>query len=446
MASSAGQRKTNPPDRLIDQLQQGVPIKNNIPIMSNQESNKSVSETTKETTLTDLMDMMKQFQEEIRSSQNARFDLLDDQFKVIQNNLNQHDTRIAKVEKNVSTLHKNQMDQQTAVKICQDKLLSVSTEIGTLKEAVKLLQVNVPAFFNPALSSTSIPVTTMSAASVSPTSNRPPDVRSGTTVYDSVRPSFMSSTERMQDVVSEFSGVLKEVHPERFLNELANYFENSYFTDVQKLNAVQRRLKNHAYMWYDSLIPSPESYEEFVKCFRQQFWSIDIQRRVHDDVVRPYQYRSPTGLATHAIMWITKAKYLDPPIHQMSLVSTIIQHYPSSLAIAIRGRGPKTTSELISVLTEFENTVSFWDQPPPEQYQNHGRQNVQHQNNQRQNNQPFYNQSRGGDNPQPNRGRFQNHNRRFNDSQENQRQPPLSPQRPHVHQLDVSENENGSPQ
>jgi len=145
-------------------------------------------------------------------------------------------------------------------------------------------------------------------------------------------------------------------------------------------------------MWYDSLIRSPESYEEFVKCFRQQFWSIDIQRRVYDDVVRPYQYRSPIGLATHAIMWITKAKYLDPPINQMSLVSTIIQNYPSSLAIAIRGRGPKTTSELISVLTEFENTVSFWDEPSLEQYQNNGRLNIQHQNNQRQNNQPFYNQ------------------------------------------------------
>jgi len=116
-------------------------------------------------------------------------------------------------------------------------------------------------------------------------------------------------------------------------------------------------------MWYDSLIPSPTSYDEFTRYFRQQYWSTDIQRRVYDDIFRPYQYRSSTGLATHAIMWITKAKYLDPPIQQLSLVSTIIQHYPSSLAIAIRGRGPKTTGELIAVLTEFENTTSFWEQP-----------------------------------------------------------------------------------
>lgn len=40
----------------------------------------------------------------------------------------------------------------------------------------------------------------------------------------------------MSDVVSEFTEVLKDVHPEWFLNELANYFENSYFADTQKLN------------------------------------------------------------------------------------------------------------------------------------------------------------------------------------------------------------------
>jgi len=166
---------------------------------------------------------------------------------------------------------------------------------------------------------------------------------------------------------------------------------------------------------------------------------------VYDDVVRPYQYRSPTGLATHAIMWIAKAKYLDPPIHQLSLVSTIIQHYPSSLAIAVRGRGPKTTGELIAVLTEFENTVSFWDQPPFEQYQNNGRQNVQYPNNPRPNNQPQYNQPRENGNSQQNRGRFHNNNRRSDDSRNNHpRQTPRSPHQPRLQQLDISENENGS--
>lgn len=133
-------------------------------------------------------------------------------------------------------------------------------------------------------------------------------------------------------------------------------------------------------------------------------------------------------------MWITKAKYLNPPIHQQSLVSTIIQHYPSPLAIAVRGRGPKTTSELITVLTEFESTSSVWDQAQPNQ----------RQNNQRTDHQPSYNQSRGNGNVPNNRGRFQNNGRRFDGSRNNQHQSPSSSDQHHIQQLNVSENENGS--
>jgi len=132
MASSAGQRNTNPPERLIDQVLQVAPT-----IMPTTEPNNSLSETTEEVTLADLVVMMKQMQEETRNTQKARFDRLDDQFKVIQNNLSQHDTRISKVEKNVSALHKNQVEQQATVKSCQEKMVSVSTDVETLKEAVK---------------------------------------------------------------------------------------------------------------------------------------------------------------------------------------------------------------------------------------------------------------------------------------------------------------------
>jgi len=64
MASSAGQRKTNPPKRLIGQVLQGAPT-----IMPTQETNNSLSEPGKEVTLTDLMAMMKQSQEKTRISQ-----------------------------------------------------------------------------------------------------------------------------------------------------------------------------------------------------------------------------------------------------------------------------------------------------------------------------------------------------------------------------------------
>lgn len=79
------------------------------------------------------------------------------------------------------------------------------------------------------------------------------------------------------------------------------------------------------------------------------------------------------------MQWIAGAKYLTPPIDPIDLVSTIIQHYPTSLSMALRGRGPRDTNELLAVLTEFEESTSFCEN---RRGANGPRQNVQqnHQN------------------------------------------------------------------
>lgn len=146
-------------------------------------------------------------------------------------------------------------------------------------------------------------------------------------------------------------------------------------SEDQRLNAVQCCLTKDAKIWYDSLMPSPISYDEFVNSFREQFWSMDIQRRMYDDIFRPFKFTSISGLNTHAMLWITKAKYLNPPISQLSLINIITQHYPYHLAIAIRGREPKTTNEFLSILSEFENINPFCDQPQSGQVANSPRNN-----------------------------------------------------------------------
>lgn len=68
-----------------------------------------------------------------------------------------------------------------------------------------------------------------------------------------------------------------------------------------------------------------------------------------------------SGIAAHAMEWIAKIKYVTPPIDPFYIVGVIIQHYPSTLGMAIRGRYPTTTNELLAILTEFEESRSFCD-------------------------------------------------------------------------------------
>jgi len=234
--------------------------------------------------------------------------------------------------------------------------------------------------------------------------------------------SFFGSQERLNDAVSEFSGRARSTHPEHFIRQLDVYFENVPMSADQQLISAQRRLGGDARLWYDSLIPTPVSYTDFRTLFRQRFWSAATQRKTRNEVFRPFQYTRYDGLATHAMQWIAGAKYLSPPIDPIDLVSTIIQHYPLPLSMALRGRGPRDTNELLAVLTEFEESTSFCEQ-------HHDNNRPRQSNNQA----SSQDERRGQDNRPGHRGGY---NRGYQ-----QRNQPQAPPNAPVHQLNVSGNE-----
>jgi len=123
------------------------------------------------------------------------------------------------------------------------------------------------------------------------------------------------------------------------------------------------------------------------------------------------------------MQWIAGAKYLSPPIDPVDLVSTIIQHYPLPLSMALRGRGPRDTNELLAVLTEFEESTSFCEQ------------RYDHNRPRRPDNVPIpQDERRGQDNRQGYRGGYNNRGYQ-------QRNQPQAPPNAPVNQLNVSGNE-----
>lgn len=190
------------------------------------------------------------------------------------------------------------------------------------------------------------------------------------TNLSSILSTSMNQSERLLDIVSEFTGKRHDLHPEKFLSQLDQYFQYHLPSNEQQIELFQRRLTGNARVWFDSLMPIPSLYIEVKSLFRQQFWSAATQRKIRNEIFQPYQYRSSSGIAAHAMSWIAKAKYLSPPMDQFDLVGIIIQHYPSVLGMAIRGRGPQTTNELLSILTEIEESTSFCDIPNPRQTDN----------------------------------------------------------------------------
>lgn len=404
---SAGKRITRPPNRLIDQVLQPEVVHSPDTNMANNDKISSANgandtsimvsgQSAPRTQAPDdpVQEMLKKImagmqtearktktnmetmQAEARSTREemtSRFDQCLERWQMV-------DTRLAKVEDEQIRLENQVVQQERVVQLNTSRISVLEDEVATIRNDLCRLTIHPTR--------TSCNHDTIQKPPTLPTA-APPDVSAGFQSFAGVTipPSstinpmcsqatlnttgqgystFFGSQERLNDAVSEFSGQNRSIHPEHFIRQLEIYFETVPMSANQQLISAQRRLSGDARLWYDSLIPTPTNYRDFRVLFRQRFWSAATQRKTRNEVFRPFQFTRYDGLATHAMQWIAGAKYLSPPIDQSDLVSTIIQHYPIPLSMALRGRGPRDTNELLAVLTEFEESTSFCEQRPEE--------------------------------------------------------------------------------
>lgn len=161
--------------------------------------------------------------------------------------------------------------------------------------------------------------------------------------------------EKFTDLVPEFNGHLMPLHPEAFLTEVHEYFQFQEVPDYFKINIVKRRLVGEAKQWFSALTPPPNTFTEFTELFRQHFWSYNRQLIIRNELPRPYTHRNTSTLQKHAIDWINKAKYLNPPIETEALIFQILSHFPDIVSSPLRILRIKTVNDLIDHLSYAEH-------------------------------------------------------------------------------------------
>lgn len=251
---ATGKRHTRPPDRLIDRLLES----GNQKMSSNTQSHTTLgsvdptpttpSANKPEISLADLFGFMK----EAKEKNKQRFDQLDKCISGFSQRQDAVEARASKIEKNVSTLHRISQDQATTIS-------RIDQDVNVLKDVIKKLQTSDTIVSPPIptlLDSTNI-VLDNTTTSRLPTNLTMPSILS----------SSINQSERFFDVVSEFTGKRQNLHPERFLSQLDQYFQCFCLSDEQRIEFFQCRLAGDAHVWYDSLMPIPSSYDELKSLF-----------------------------------------------------------------------------------------------------------------------------------------------------------------------------------
>lgn len=213
--------------------------------------------------------------------------------------------------------------------------------------------------------------------------------------------------------IPTYDGNLYPMHPEEFLNRVDQYFLMHPIPDQVKINLISEKFIEKAHLWYTTLIPPPSQYQDFLVLFRDQFWSSSLQRSIRNELYRPYIHRDFSNMQEHAMDWISRARYLNPPIEQSEMIEEIISHFSYNVTLALRGLRITTTNELIQQLSSLQRTHAF-----------------NHHNNNNSNSNHFNNPSHQNSNNYSHRQQNQNRYPPRPNNQSNSRNPNSPPPNP----------------
>lgn len=295
---SAGKRETRPPDRLIDSLFQ--PDKINMPLTTNTTTSNPTSTTstipTTSTTMVhttsvgtmsvskpkpsateppkkepSVQSLLQQMMTKMSENQSRT----EEQLKALHQKADEGsahcihryqltDPRLTKLE-DESVLVESHMSQQITTNQCTDnRLTTLEIEMIQMRKEISRISSQQPMSTNHdlsqilkpnVLSSTTVPTNLSSQNNVSSVTPQG-QTNHFVNTFDSQKSSFQVQ-ERFQDTVSEFSGQIKVMHPQKFIGQVDAYFDSVFVSPPQQLISAHRRLVGDAQIWYESLIPSP---------------------------------------------------------------------------------------------------------------------------------------------------------------------------------------------
>jgi len=290
---------------------------------------------------------------DVRSELKSDFASLSDRMSLLEG----QSARLAALETSVQKLQITHSKSSSIPPVVTQSLLEINSpkkakfSFGPqLSSSTFTTQTNpVSTNFHPSVSDNHIP----SSSNPTNTSFKLPPLLNQ---FSSFNNSSILSQEKYSECIPEFNGYLTPIHPEAFLVEINDYFQFQDIPDFLKINMIRRRMIGDAKQWFNALTPPPNTFHEFVELFRQHFWSYSKQIMTRNDLSRPYSHRDTSTLQKHAIEWINKAKYLNPPIENETLIFQILSHFPETVASPLRILRIKTLNELIDHLSYAEHS------------------------------------------------------------------------------------------
>jgi len=119
---------------------------------------------------------------------------------------------------------------------------------------------------------------------------------------------------------------------------------------------IKNSLMGHCAAWHDMYIEgSNVTYEEFRRLFLEQYWDARKQAEIRNRIMNgSYNPRKDGNTSEYFMKMAQLAKFLDPPIGPLELISIVAGHFPSDLRSAIIVSRPSLLKETMKLLKDLQ--------------------------------------------------------------------------------------------
>ena len=147
-------------------------------------------------------------------------------------------------------------------------------------------------------------------------------------------------------------------NPMEFLRRFERYTArvNPLMDNEDKIEILNRQLKGWAGTWWRVISDRVKTYEEFKMKFLGQYWNVQIQRRVRDQLeFGKYSSAMRISPGNYVLKVMAQVKYLTPPLEERDLVYKLARHFSDKTRVATVTRGVSTIEEFIMVIDECQD-------------------------------------------------------------------------------------------
>lgn len=171
------------------------------------------------------------------------------------------------------------------------------------------------------------------------------------------------SSLKLKDL-PKFNGDLVPVHPRKFKQEVEAFYRPYHTSDEIMLNEISQLLEGKARTWCNLFEDKFNTVEEFWKHFLEYFWGQQTQEKVMGQLLTPNSYRrGPMSMPTYFMNFFSKAKYLDDPLPESMLISTILKHFPPAMRRNLQPQRSNTLEKTLEQLQILEEDADIYFAP-----------------------------------------------------------------------------------